>query len=172
MISEVISAIKTPIKTSPLGESVIRVDHYVDDDISQGEIVREIFMEDLEPKDKVRVICGEFSGNTFKFINDALEKNVSVEIISGKDHRITEDVDIDNLLNTYPDTFSYYELDFRPSYHGALIGKNMFFEEPHPDDIPYETALAVKNAWKETIDDFNSLFDSYKKLANKYQRQT
>jgi hypothetical protein len=163
MILNRIAAIKTPKKNSPLGESVLKLNHYKNG-INQGVVARELLIEDLTPNDDVKIICGELSHNTFLFIKKVLKKGASLEVIFGNEN-ITSREDVDKLLEKYPN-FTYTQLKFRPKYHGALIGKNMYLESKHHNGEQYETFLLIKNAWNETINDFKDIFNRYSNTSN------
>jgi hypothetical protein len=159
MLSEVIDAIKTPARPSPYGELVLKLNHKIDG-VNQAVIAREILTEDLTPNDNVKIICGELGLDTLTFIKNALESNANVQVISGNKPEYEKEVCA--LKQEYPGKISYYKLDFRPTYHGALVGKNMFLEGEHTDDYPYENFLIIKNVWPETINDFNNIFQFYR----------
>jgi len=165
MMSAVTSAVMTPVRSSPLGESALRLRHYKDG-INQGEVARDILAEDLRPNDHVKVICGEFSPNTYKFVQKVLDQGAIVDIISGNDTR-TPHTEIDELLKNYSGKINYFKLGFRPKFHGMLIGKNIFLEDRHLDNKKYKTCIAVRNAWDDTLTKFNKIFDQYLSKAEK-----
>jgi len=164
VISDIIAAIKYPVRSNPLGKSVVRIEHEINGK-TQSKKARKILMKDLKAGDHVKILCGEFSDNTFEFAKEVLEKGACVEIVSGNltDTHINE---IKQLLKDYPKHVRYFKLNERPIDHGMLIGENIFLEDTHEKGTKYETALVVWKAWKETIEDFNLLFNYYENQAN------
>lgn len=161
LLAGAIKALKTPVRTYPLGEFSKRIIHEVDS-VNYGAIERKELLNDVDKEETIYIICGELSNGIRNFAIDAAEKGYNIEIISGPEPDATEEER--NKLKSY-DNIRYLKAKNRPKAHGVLAGHNIYLEDPHEHGERYETAIVVRNARDDVINSFKTHFEALKATA-------
>ncbi len=159
-----------PLSFHPLGKESIRLIH--DDSIkppmNEAKDWRFRKIDEAERKGQKVLLAevGEFGVGMLDTVEYALKKGFSVKVVGNKTYCTSRDEVIKLLKDEeFSGRFKFYVLDQRPKDHFAIIGSNLFIEDPHEWNAKIKKSLGITNAHKYILNQFYRKFENAINMA-------
>ncbi len=167
-----LKVIGIPIYFHPLGKESIRLihDESIKPPMNEAKDWRFKKIDEAERKGQKVLLAkvGEFGIGMLDTVKYALNKGFSVTVVGNKTYCNSRD-EVINLLNDdgFSGRFKFYVLEHRPKDHFAIIGSNLFIEDPHEWNAEIKNSMGITNAHKYILNEFYRKFEDAIKMAKK-----